>query len=200
MKKVALFVLLVIVATTLMAAIPSKVVRLTIINKSDPVNGTKGDFGVYMKLTGSTVTNAYYYLTVPAGSRDDPSIKVFTIIADVYDRQTWACNGVKSSGNLVASGNIRLTFTPCYEKGCRWLAGYTFSDCNGITYAYSHWKYRAGEPRMEKVTYFKYLSFGYPQWWNVQNYAGYWNIGCYTWYYRSRTWKTPTGCQFAYQY
>jgi hypothetical protein len=82
MKKVSLLVLLAIVASTLlMAAIPTTIVRLTIINKSE--------YDVYMKLEGSSVTQSFYYLTVPSGTRDNPTVKVFTIMADLYTRTTW---------------------------------------------------------------------------------------------------------------
>jgi len=111
MKKVSLLVLLAIVASTLlMAAIPTTIVRLTIINKSG--------YDVYMKLEGSAVTQAFYYLTVPSGDRDNPTVKVFTVMSDLYKRTTWQCNGAKSSGTLAVDGNIRLTFTPCGEKAC----------------------------------------------------------------------------------
>jgi len=66
MKKLSMLILLVIVASLLVAAIPTKMMRLTIINKSG--------YDVYMKLEGSAVTEAYYYLTVPAGDRDEPMI------------------------------------------------------------------------------------------------------------------------------
>ena len=65
MKKVSLLVLLAILASTLlMAAIPTTIVRLTIINKSG--------YDVYMKLEGSAVTQSFYYLTVPSGDPRHP--------------------------------------------------------------------------------------------------------------------------------
>jgi hypothetical protein len=88
-------------------AVPSQVVRLTIVNYSS--------YDVYMKLEGSSVTNSFYYLTVPAGSRDEPTVKVFTLMSDVYERTTWQCNGAKSTGTFEVKNNIRLTFTPCDE-------------------------------------------------------------------------------------
>src|SRR5512133_536115 len=106
MKKVSLLILLVVVlSTVLMAAIPTKMMRLTIINKSG--------YDVYMKLTGSSATEAFYYLTVPSGDRDNPTVKIFTIMSDAYKRETWQCNGVRSTGVLLVTNNIRLTFTPC---------------------------------------------------------------------------------------
>ena len=153
MKKVSLLVLLAILASTLlMAAIPTTIVRLTIINKSG--------YDVYMKLEGSAVTQSFYYLTVPSGTRDTPTVKVFTIMADLYQRTTWQCNGAKSTGTLIVNGNLRLTFTPCGERACSWVATtQQFWGCNKdipVTVETTH--RFAGEPRMEKVTYFKYLS------------------------------------------
>jgi hypothetical protein len=64
-----------------------------------------------------------------------------------------------------------------------------------------------GEPTMEKVTYFPYLVASRSLRWFFWNwYKGDMknfivaNYGCKTWYWRVRTWKTPVGCQFRYQY
>ncbi len=196
MKKVSLLVLLAILASTLlMAAIPTKVVRLTIINKS-------GD-DVYIKLTGSAVTDAFYYLTVPAGDRDAPMVKVFTVMMDVYDRETWQCNGLRSAGNLIVDGNLRLTFTPCYEFACcdlrlQHLHGMAAGAMRNSTVGVL--KRKAGEPRMEKVTYFKYMTYGLPYASIADLYSGYWNFGCGTWAYRLRTYRLPYGCEWRYQY
>jgi hypothetical protein len=194
MKKVTMLILLVIVASTmLMALSPTKMVRLYIINKSD--------YDVYMKLEGSGVTNAFYYLTVPAGSRGTPTVKVFTIFSDVYTRTTWQCDGIKSSGTLIVDGNIRLTFLPCGEFSC--VTGLTiwfFPDrCGGGAF-YWNYRYLQGEPRMEKISYFKYLLYGKPSWSSAQNYNGFWNVGCFTWYWRLKTYQLPKGCLFRYQY
>ncbi len=195
MKKVSLLILLVIVlSTVLMAAVPTKMLRLTIINKSD--------YDVYMQLEGSAVTEAFYYLTVPSGSRDEPTVKVFTILTDVYKRTTWQCDGVKSSGTLVADGNLRLTFLPCGEFQCSFtgLTTLQFWGCEGDPVLVTGTNYRQGEPRMEKVTYWKYLRYGIPSWASADLYNGFWNFGCFTWYWRSRTYKLPVGCWFRYQY
>lgn len=242
MKKVSLLILLVLVlSTVLMAAVPTKMVRLTIINKSD--------YDVFMKLTGSAVTEAFYYLTVPTGSTDAPTIKVFTVLSDVYDRETWQCGGIRSAGNLVVTGNIRLTFTPCGRMdNCRYSSvrlelwdcavrykgvyrewinaglatedpaivaacgdtltkkGFTRGSCvdlyrNTFGTAVVFTAHRqAGEPTMEKVTYFRYLQYGVPSWSIADLYNGYFNFGCATWYWRSRVYRTPVGCAWRYQY
>src|SRR5512139_411863 len=109
MKKVSLLILLVIVlSTVLMAAVPTKMARLTIINKSDD--------DVFMKLTGSSVTDAFYYLTIPTGSQDTPTVKIFTVMQDLDDRETWACAGFRSTGQLFGTGNLRLTFSTCGQQ------------------------------------------------------------------------------------
>jgi hypothetical protein len=195
MKKVSLLVLLAILASTLlMAAIPTTIVRLTMINKSG--------YDVYMKLEGSAVTQGFYYLTVPAGDRDVPTVKVFTIMTDLYTRTTWQCNGAKSTGTLIVDGNLRLTFTPCGEMACRWFAynDYTWGCENDVAVTVETQHRYAGEPRMEKVTYFKYLQYGGPSWSGAYLYTGFWNFGCGTWYYRIRTYRLPYGCAWMYQY
>jgi hypothetical protein len=233
MKKVSLLILIILVlSTVLMAAIPTKMVRLTVINKSDPGTGS-GDFAVYMKLTGSGVTNAFYYLTVPSGSKDTPMIKVFTVMQDVYSRETWQCNGVRSTGSLVVDGNIRLTFVPCGQFACAWtsrhfelmgcafgpeMAAWSRANCLGLTTQQCRqlWnleggagstlvlttKRFAGEPRMEKVTYFKYLTqrsvVGLGSALYLQN--GFFNFGCFTFAWRIRTYRLPLGCAWRYQY
>jgi len=206
MKKVSLLILIAIMISSLMmAAIPTKMVRLTVINKSG--------YDVYMKLEGSPVTDAYYYLTIPAGDRDTPYVKVFTIMEDLYKRTTWQCDGARSSGSLIVDGNIRLTFIPCGERACSWTMVKDFGWINpctgepnvpagdflvGTDWATAH--RLAGEPRMEKVTYFRYLQYGSPSWVNAYLYTGFWNFGCGTWYYRLRTYRLPYGCAWRYQY
>jgi hypothetical protein len=199
MKKVSLLVLLAIVASTLlMAAIPTTVVRLTIINKSG--------YDVYMKLEGSQITGQYYYLTVASGTRDEPYVKVFTIMSDLYQRTTWQCGGVQSSGTLIVDGNIRLTFTPCGEKACSWTnTTLQFWGCHKDQATLVETGHRfAGEPRMEKVTYFKYLTI-YSKvsqlGWNSAYLAtGWFNFGCGTWVWRIRSYRLPYGCAWRYQY
>jgi hypothetical protein len=65
-----------------------------------------------------------------------------------------------------------------------------------------------GEPTMEKVTYFHYLAVSpglkgllFWNWYNNDIKSFYIaRYGCMQWYWRVRTWKTPVGCQFRYQY
>jgi hypothetical protein len=203
MKKVSLLVLLAILASTLlMAATPTTIVRLTIINKSG--------YDVYMKLEGSSVTQAFYYFSVPSGTRDTPTVKVYTIQSDLYTRTTWQCNGVKSTGTFLVTGMMRLDFTPCGEKVCAWTRdwkGLYRNPCDGTLYpdprgnlVLSVGHRKAGEPTMEKVTYFKWVQFGGPSWASAYLYTGFWNWGCGTWFYRIRTYRIPYGCAWFYQY
>jgi len=234
MKKLSVLILLVIVASLLVAAIPTKMLKLTIINKSGS--------DVYMKLEGSSLTDAYYYLTIPSGDRDEPVVKVFTVMSDVYSRTTWQCNGLESSGGLVMDGNTRLTFSPCYEAACkfkvtteglknncdRYIAE-TKTKANWAAWVEDNggdpenptpaeeallaemledavertnvgWKWHnQGEPRMEKVTYWKGLLFGTNPKGNISA-DGYWNFGCVQWWWSIGTAKLPVGCDFRYQY
>ena len=118
MKKLTLLILLVLVASTLVAAIPTKTVRLTVINKSG--------YDVMLKLEGSAVTGAFYYLTIPSGDTDNPVIKVFTIMVDLYTRTTWQCGGVENTGTFWVPSNTRLTFTPCGRKASACDYGYVW--------------------------------------------------------------------------
>jgi len=193
MKKLSMLILLVIVASLLVAAIPTKMMRLTIINKSG--------YDVYMKLEGSPVTEGYYYLTVPAGDRDEPMIKVFTVQGDLYKRTTWQCGGLENTGDLVVDGNIRLTFLPCAEAQCWRLTthGELWGCEKDIPVTIIGANYNQGEPRMEKVTYWKY--FVYAANWPKNNEAdGYWNFGCVQYWWDFKTYKLPLGCNFRYQY
>jgi len=216
MKKVSLLILLVIVASTLMAAIPTPMVRLTMINKSG--------YDVYMKLEGSAITEAFYYLTVPAGTRDLPVVKVFTIMQDWYTRTTWLCGGLQSGGNLMVDGNLRLTFIPCGEFTCRWSVYRNYPNRCTNRYPLTtffknyHFSNYAGEPRYEKVSYWRYVTL-YTPWnrglivgnnprgfaseyfWEIAYlYAGLVNAGCQLWGVRFRTYRLPYGCAWRYQY
>jgi len=194
MKKVSLLILLVIVlSTVLMAAVPTKMMRLTLINKSG--------YDVYMKLTGSSATDAFYYLTVPSGDRDNPTVKVFTVMSDAYDRETWQCDGVKSSGILIMDSNVRLVFMPCGEFACAWSTIHLeYWGCKETPTLVETTHRRSGEPTMEKIRYFRYLQTGSPTWASADLYNGFWNFGCATWYWRIRTYRTPLGCLYRYQY
>jgi hypothetical protein len=152
MKKVMLLVLTVmLVSAFLMASGPSlRVVKLTVINKS----GNE----VMIKLEGSDVGKQFYYLTIPAGSKDWPTVEVFTVLEDVYKRTTWygeggiaQCVGLSNTGYLVMDRNNRLVFTTCVGVSKRTIdvAGAKVQVVN------------AGEPSMEKVVYFKYTRLSY---------------------------------------
>jgi len=196
MKKKSMFILLFILAPLLLtSAVPTKMVRLTLINKSD--------YDVFMRLKGSPVTSAFYYLTIPKGSRDTPTVKVFTVMTDMYKRLTWQCNGLRSNGELFIDGNIRLTFQPCGEFACSWSSrSHQRSGCLDTPVTVFNAHYRAGEPRMEKVTFFKYISIhhGYLAERKAANNIVFWNFGCVTWWWHINTYKLPIGCAFSYQY
>ena len=186
MKKLNLLLIVALLASALLAANPAKLVRLDVINKSGDV--------IYMKLEGE-LTDSFYYLTIPADE-----VKSFTILSDYYTRTTWACDGLKSSGKLIVTGNIRLTFVPCYTIPMTWK----WFDMDGDGFGarvyglhpllwidfddlYVRWVNR-GEPTMEKVVYFTYYE------------GAYWTFNCGFWAIFKVSVKIPYGCYFRYRY
>jgi len=160
MKKVMLLVVTVmLISAFLMASGPSlRIVKLTVINKS----GNE----VMIKLEGSDVGKQFYYLTVAAGSKDWPTVEVFTVLEDVYKRTTWygegnnpTCVGLSSTGWLVMDRNNRLVFTTCYSVPKRVISSYD-PVTNKMVFTQV---VNAGEPSMEKVVYIKYerLAYGF---------------------------------------
>ena len=221
MKKLNLLIIAALLATMLlMAATPTKLVRLT-------VNNDSGDT-VYIKLEGD-LTESFYYLTIPDGETE-----AFTVYSDVYKRTTWACDGVKTSGRLIMTGNVRLRFTECNTiptklaikaDGYTWLAdapdagdpgwfGWAPLDDGNCDNNCTYYKLEAvvtcegcvayrmvygdvyrtvsqGEPTMEKVSYFKYYD------------GVYYTIGLGQtsyWVIVKRTFKIPQGIFFRYRY
>jgi hypothetical protein len=145
MKKISPFLMAAILATTLLgAALPGKMVRLEVYNwTGEPV---------YIQLKGET-SGGFYYLTVPPTARvTGYAPKAFTVLADVYERTTWACGGVESSGELRIFANQRLTFTACDRLPMR-RTPYDW-DLNGQRDKYPNF----GEQSMEKVVFFEILS------------------------------------------
>jgi hypothetical protein len=79
--------------------------RLTVVNKSG--------YDVYIRLEDCGGSGAVYSLTIPAGTSDNPTEKIFAIKPGAYNRITSQCNGLERSSLLVVNGNLRLIFTPC---------------------------------------------------------------------------------------
>ncbi len=150
MKRLSVLIVAIILAGALLAATPrGKLLRLEVKNKTD--------YPVYIKLEGK-YTDAFYYLTIPE-NKD----KRFTIVNDIYKRTTWACDGIKSTGELVMTSRVRLVFTPCYRiplrKVGRWYRwdfdqDGTWDKVEFEIYAMPNF----GEPTMEKVWYWKEFS------------------------------------------
>jgi len=168
MKKISLILLLVLlISAMLMAAAPLRLVRLYVINKSG--------HSIYMKLNGE-VNDQFYYLTIPYGNQLTPAMETYTLVEDVYVRQTWYgpgdldCEGWMSKGSLWAVKQLKLTFTPCGM------------ETNGM-----------GEPTWgEKVTYWKEIQSA----WGV----GVPGQGC-VFVVRTVTRYGPQGsCWFLYKY
>ena len=65
------------------------------------------------------------------------------------------------------------------------------------------WKIKVpgqGEPRMEKVTSFRYVTTGSKGGGSKCNASGVLSNKGYSWYYCVRTYELPVGCNFRYQY
>ncbi len=97
---------------------PFKLMRLTIINKSDMAVG--------VKLTGKTLEQ-FYYLRLEKGSRVTPTIGQFTVAQDTYTAQVYYIEywdpvygyrcGSTPTSRLDVMHPSRLTLLPCGEGG-----------------------------------------------------------------------------------
>lgn len=97
---------------------PFKLIRLTIINKSNMAVG--------VKLTGKTLEQ-FYYLKVEKGSRISPTIGQFTVVQDTYVAQVYYIEywdpvygyrcGSTPTSQLDVMHPSRLTLLPCGEQG-----------------------------------------------------------------------------------
>ena len=173
MKKLSMLILVAILVSTLLAAAPTgKLFRLTVINQS-------GDT-VYIQLEGQ-VNEQFYYLTIP-----DEEEMTFTLVPDFYTRTTWACGGVKSSGDLIMTNNVKLRFVECGTAPMRWA--WKWDSVTAMWWLTRLPNY--GEPTMEKVVYWKYVKG------TVDFAYGY----CASYALSTKTVKYPVGCQFRYQY
>ena len=184
MKKLNVLLIVSMLAAALLAANPpGKLVRLEIINNTD--------FPVYLKLEGQN-TGAFYYLTVLDGDTT-----TFTVLTDSYKRTTWACDGIKSSGKLVMTGNVRLNFTPCGHIPTRTVEKYDFLTGTWFLARFPNF----GEPTQEKVIYFKqYSDVFWRKTWDPFLWP-HWNLWLmYKVGVKNRTYKSPLGMFFRYRY
>ena len=124
MKKTLLVILLLSLLMT--GSKGSELVELTIINKSDM------EIAIQLKGTDKVCANcseveegSMYYLTVPEGSKERPSVKTFEIEKDRYGMQLYyietydpvygfKCN-TPTPNRLEAARNIRIVVLPCDE-------------------------------------------------------------------------------------
>lgn len=116
MKKIALLSLL--LSFFLTGLDSEKLVRFTVINKS----GVE----IAIRLINPE-KELNYYLTIPAGNRECPTEKEFTIVQAVYTMQVLyvelydpvygypECGGAVIPASLVAIRNTRLTFFECFQ-------------------------------------------------------------------------------------
>jgi hypothetical protein len=150
---------------------PHSLLRLTVINKS----GNE----IYMRLQSETKSGGkFYYLTIPAGTKESPKVEVFTVVEDIYYRTTWygpgdnaLCQGMMDTGRLIMDRNNRLVFLPCssipmrkvsmfdfdfdmgdFDMGDFDMGDFDMGDFDmmgGMTMS----EVNIGEPSMEKVIY-----------------------------------------------
>lgn len=80
-QKIYLLVLSLLMVLLIGAdCIPSKLIRFTVVNKSE--------FPIEMRLIGNNY-DQLYYLRIPEGSKQSPAEKVFTITPDTYAYQVY---------------------------------------------------------------------------------------------------------------
>ena len=115
MKKIILLTLM-LSSILLFSAKDADLIRLTVINKS----GT--ELAIWLQ---GTLNDSYYYLTVPEGSKEKPTIKEFTILRDTYDmrvsyKESWdpiygyiECGGMLVQAKFIALRNNKLNFAQC---------------------------------------------------------------------------------------
>jgi hypothetical protein len=143
MIKKILYLLPLLTLLLIGAKKPIDVIELTIINKAgrDIAISLQGkDWVCYNKC--DTRKGEIYYLTVPAGINDTPSVKSFEIEKNTYGMQlyyiqTWdPVYGLKcpipSPNSLMANRNLRVTVLPCDE---------TPNPCNKSIGEPTMWKY-----------------------------------------------------------
>jgi len=164
MKKVILLVLTVMLVSVFLTAAdhPPSLLRLTVINKS----GNE----IYMKLQSETGNEGnFYYLTIPAGTKESPTVEVFTVVEDIYYRTTWygpgdnvLCQGMNDAGRLTMDRNNRLVFLPCTAIPMRKVSMFDFDfdwgdfDMGDFDFDFGMGDMiipavNIGEPSMEKV-------------------------------------------------
>jgi hypothetical protein len=126
MKKSVYILLAVLVLVLTGAKKPIDVIEFTIINKAgrDIAISLKGKDQVCFNKC-DTRKGEIYYLTVPAGKNDTPSVKSFEIEKNTYGMQlyyiqTWdPVYGLKcpipKPNALAANRNLRVTVLPCDE-------------------------------------------------------------------------------------
>lgn len=165
MKKVILVVLAVMLVSVFLTAAdhPHGLLRLTVINKS----GNE----IYMRLQSETGSGGFYYLTIPAGTKDSPNVEAFTVVEDIYYRTTWygpgdnaLCQGMMDTGQLIMDRNNRLVFLPCFAIPMRRVSMFDFDfDWGDFDFDFDLGDFdmgdmiipevNIGEPSMEKVIY-----------------------------------------------
>ena len=115
MRKITILGLI-LISLLLLGTKDADLIRLTVINKS----GTE----LAIWLQGQD-DDTFYYLTVPKGSKESPTVKEFTILRETYDMrvqyvESWdpvygysQCGGMFVMAEFRAFRNNKLNFAPC---------------------------------------------------------------------------------------
>ena len=105
---VILLPLLLVLSLTLLAQAPSRIVRLTVFNKSH--------YELFIELKGQA-QKGFYYLRVNGSEGNETTIRVYTVLADRYTVRAWyvynnlrQCSG---DSTLNAMHNVRMIFPEC---------------------------------------------------------------------------------------
>ena len=105
---ITLLLLLLVLSLTLLAQAPGRIVRLTVVNKSQ--------YELYIELKGQT-QKGFYYLRVDSNGSIGETIREFTVLADRYNVRAWyvdnnfrQCSG---GSTLNATHSVRMIFPEC---------------------------------------------------------------------------------------
>lgn len=116
MKKIMLFIAILSLLFVQADDTSNKMIQLTLINKTT--------LPVGVSLVSRTKDGRLYYLPVPLGTKEEPSQRTYSIIADHYLMQLkyvqtydpvygWKCSFQMPPKDVLAYHNLRIVFLPC---------------------------------------------------------------------------------------
>jgi len=107
-RSIILVPLLLVLSFTLLAQTTGRIVRLTVVNKSQ--------YELYIELKGQT-QKGFYYLHVDGKGNATETIREFTVLTDRYDMSAWyvynTIRQCRGGSVLDATHNMRLIFPEC---------------------------------------------------------------------------------------